>query len=250
MNRWMLVLLPLLGGLACGGQLATNEESLATPGASEEAVLTLTAEAMAALAPPPRLPPQEAIDACASLAAGDACSFALGGRTVAGTCRLGPDGLKSACAPSDSPPPPPKDQGAPKPPPQAALDACASLSADAPCSVVLDGHTISGRCVAGPQGAAAACLPPPPCMPPMGPAVDATLQLPGESPAPVKVWVGRAPPEQRPPLFVDLGDGRRLAPVGPPPPADAPAPRMVTLEIRNGSETLAKAPYVGVSCAQ
>jgi len=59
--------------------------------------------------PPPPFPPREAVDACTGLAAGAACSFAIDGRTLTGTCRVGPDGSgPTACAPADMPPPPPR----------------------------------------------------------------------------------------------------------------------------------------------
>ncbi len=56
--------------------------------------------------PPPPPPPAEAIAACAKAAEGDACSFALGDRTITGTCARGPDADKPlACRPDRLPPP-------------------------------------------------------------------------------------------------------------------------------------------------
>lgn len=53
---------------------------------------------------PPR-PPQEAVDACAKLADGAACSVAFGDRTVEGICRKPPCGDGPlACMPSAPPP--------------------------------------------------------------------------------------------------------------------------------------------------
>ena len=57
--------------------------------------------------PPPPKPPQEALDACVGLAAGDACAVTLpDGTTLDGACRTPPDGSALVCAP-DGPPPPP-----------------------------------------------------------------------------------------------------------------------------------------------
>jgi len=57
----------------------------------------------------PHGPPPEALAACVNLKAGDACSIALRGATVDGTCRTGPDGQGDlACAPKDMPLPPPE----------------------------------------------------------------------------------------------------------------------------------------------
>ncbi|MFO0598954.1 MAG: hypothetical protein U0228_26840 [Myxococcaceae bacterium] len=103
---------------------------------------------------PGRGPPPEALAACQSSSAGAACSFSLGGRTLDGTCRNGPNGEALACAP-------PHGQGQHHGPPPEALAACASSSAGAACQVTTpDGQQLSGTCVAGPQGQALACLPP------------------------------------------------------------------------------------------
>lgn len=100
-------------------------------------------------------PPQEALDACANLAAGAACSFDADGHHVDGTCRTGPDGQGPlACAPQMRMPPP------------EAIDACASASAGASCAFTVDGHDVTGTCKAGPDGngplACAPDQPPPP----------------------------------------------------------------------------------------
>lgn len=59
--------------------------------------------------PPPdgerRGPPPEAVAACKSAKAGADCSFAMGGRTMTGTC-WAPEGKTLACRPKDMPPPP------------------------------------------------------------------------------------------------------------------------------------------------
>jgi hypothetical protein len=52
--------------------------------------------------PAPPAPPQEAIDACAGLAAGDACTFTPADKTeaITGQCDAGPDGTGTlACRP-------------------------------------------------------------------------------------------------------------------------------------------------------
>jgi hypothetical protein len=100
-------------------------------------------------------PPQEAIDACAELAADAACSFTHDGHAVTGTCKSGPDGDGPlACAPT------------PPPPPQEAIDACAGAAAGDACSFTHDDHDIDGTCKAGPDGngelACAPAQPPPP----------------------------------------------------------------------------------------
>ncbi|HVE83234.1 MAG TPA: hypothetical protein VND93_10325 [Myxococcales bacterium] len=51
--------------------------------------------------PGPPGPPPEAVDACANVQEGGACSFSMGGGgAVSGTCRSGPPGLPAACFPS------------------------------------------------------------------------------------------------------------------------------------------------------
>jgi len=107
---------------------------------------------------PHRPPPQEALDACESLAAGDACAFAHDGHDISGTCKNGPEGDGPlACAP-DRPPPP-----------QEAFDACASSAAGDTCAFTIDGHDVTGTCKTGPDGNGdLACAPdqPPPPPPP------------------------------------------------------------------------------------
>jgi hypothetical protein len=99
-------------------------------------------------------PPPEAIEACKVLADGATCSVKLGDRTMAGTCRRGPDGRGLlACAPNDRPP-------HPLGPPREAVEACQGSSAGAACSFSLDGSSISGTCQTGPGGSGAlACAP-------------------------------------------------------------------------------------------
>jgi len=109
--------------------------------------------------PPPGPPPAEAIAACEDAAEDDPCSFTLGGHTLDGRCRLGPEGQDPlACAP---PLPPPL------PPPPEALAACDGASAGDPCSFRIDGHDLDGQCRPGPEaGDPLACAPPLPPPPP------------------------------------------------------------------------------------
>ena len=50
----------------------------------------------------PRTPPQEALDACKSLGAGQECSVSSPGGIVSGTC-WAPEGKPLACKPKDAP---------------------------------------------------------------------------------------------------------------------------------------------------
>ncbi|HEY3449707.1 MAG TPA: hypothetical protein VGK67_25355 [Myxococcales bacterium] len=102
---------------------------------------------------PGHRPPKEALDACASLKVGDACSFTLESRTLKGTCR-GPADKPAACAPDDMLPP-----GEHRGPPQAALDACQSLRAGDTCSFSMDGRDVTGSCQACPKDGRIACAP-------------------------------------------------------------------------------------------
>jgi len=53
-----------------------------------------------------RQPPQEAIDACASLAVNAACSFGASNGTISGTCQMPPGSSQLACVPAGGPPGP------------------------------------------------------------------------------------------------------------------------------------------------
>lgn len=108
---------------------------------------------------PGPMPPQ-AVTACATLAAGDACTLAMtaGMMSVSldGTCRAAPDAAGTlVCAPDMSP--------APVPPttPKRAIDACTGLTAGATCTVTrLDGSTGTGTCRNAPDGSGVlACVP-------------------------------------------------------------------------------------------
>jgi hypothetical protein len=90
---------------------------------------------------PPPHPPQAAIDACASKAAGDACTVSLGEHSMSGTCAALPDAGTLACRPDHPPGPPPE-----------AFEACSGKSAGDACSVTHDGHTLGGSCSHGPHG--------------------------------------------------------------------------------------------------
>jgi hypothetical protein len=131
----------------------------------------LSAPTASAAKPPPRgprhRPPQAAFDACASKAIDDACSVAIGDRTIAGTCVSPPPGAPDTaafCRPSGPPPHPPHG-----PPPPEALTACDGKTADASCTVALpDGRALEGTCRTPPPDsgetrlACAPAHPPPP----------------------------------------------------------------------------------------
>ncbi len=103
-------------------------------------------------------PPQAALDACANLSQGDACSFTDRGHDLAGTCDA-PEGKPLACRPAGGPDGQgPQGQQRPPRPPQAAIDACQNLSSGASCSFTLEGQTLTGTCRA-PQGKPLACMP-------------------------------------------------------------------------------------------
>jgi len=103
----------------------------------------------------PHRPPPEALQACASLAEGAACTFSLGDQSVSGTCRTGPHGEAAACMPAQPP-----HHG----PPPEAFEACNGLSEGQTCTVSFQGGSMSGACRSGPDGGALACAPngPPP----------------------------------------------------------------------------------------
>ena len=90
---------------------------------------------------PPHPPPQAALDACAKSKQGDACSLALHGETLAGTCVTVPDTSTLACLP-DRPPPPPRE----------AVEACSNAKEGAACSFAHGDHSITGSCAKGPRG--------------------------------------------------------------------------------------------------
>jgi hypothetical protein len=128
-------------------------------------------------------PPQEATDACASLAQDAACSFTRtnNGEKVTGTCAMPPGATALACKPAgmrtdggqheqsgateqhQGGTPTPGTQQPPKPPqpPQEALDACASLAQDAACSFTRSNNNekVTGSCATLPGGTALACKP-------------------------------------------------------------------------------------------
>jgi hypothetical protein len=107
-----------------------------------------------------RGPPPEAVSACSNQSSGAACSFTHHDRSISGTCRAAPDDSNGAlaCVPEGGPRG--RGPGGHHGPPPEALAACASSSAGASCTVTLpDGKTLSGACVAGPEGQALACLP-------------------------------------------------------------------------------------------
>ena len=56
--------------------------------------------------PPPRTPPEEAFNACASMSEGDSCTAHMPDHDVTGTCTLGHES-RLWCRPSEPPPPRP-----------------------------------------------------------------------------------------------------------------------------------------------
>jgi hypothetical protein len=98
---------------------------------------------------PRRAPPQEALDACSSIAVDEACRFTFEGRAHEGVCCRGPGGQGPlACAPRRGPPPP------------EAVAACAQLAADQACQFTFDGRHHEGVCRRGPDGQGSlACAP-------------------------------------------------------------------------------------------
>jgi len=99
----------LLGILACGVASAADGSGSAAQGQlSASARANPVPPSLPAQAPPQHRPPQEAFDACKSLAEGAACSMSFNGRTMTGTCRKGPNGESElACVPARPPGPPP-----------------------------------------------------------------------------------------------------------------------------------------------
>jgi hypothetical protein len=94
------------------------------------------------------VPPQAAIDACATAAAGAACTMPgpMGTGTVAGTCSMGPAGSGPlACTPQRDLLP----HGA---------EACANLAVGAACTLGRMHETLGGTCVAPADGSAAVCV--------------------------------------------------------------------------------------------
>ena len=96
-------------------------------------------------------PAQAQIDACAGLAAGDACTltsvpFPGGETTVAGTCRATLDGAPVACAPI------------PRGPPAELVEACTGKAAGDACAVTApDGEAHAGVCMTAHDGATLVC---------------------------------------------------------------------------------------------
>jgi hypothetical protein len=101
---------------------------------------------------PHHAPPEEAFTACASKAAGDSCSVAIGKDSVTGTCVTPPadaPDTRIVCRPEGMPG---RGHHQPGPPPAEIFTACEGKSADASCSVTLGDHTLEGTCKAPPPG--------------------------------------------------------------------------------------------------
>ena len=103
--------------------------------------------------PPPRQPPREAFAACASAKRGDACTVALGDRSIDGTCEAFPDTGALACRPLHPP-------GRPPGPPPESIDACRSARDGDACSFTFRDRSLSGTCAKGHDASAPlACRP-------------------------------------------------------------------------------------------
>lgn len=87
--------------------VSTNKQSpLALALLSGTAVFAVAAVALADPPSPPPLPP-EAYSACASKAAGDACTVQIHDHTIEGTCAAMPSEQRLHCRPNGPPPGPP-----------------------------------------------------------------------------------------------------------------------------------------------
>jgi hypothetical protein len=115
MNRNLLRLslsyVPLALGIWACGVAAAQDATQSRNGARTPSTGTPSQPVDAP--PTPRKPPQEAFDACKSLAEGDACSVSFNGHTMNGTCRKGPNGEgELVCAPPHPAEPPPTGSSA------------------------------------------------------------------------------------------------------------------------------------------
>jgi len=130
---------------ACGQQSAATAAGLST---ADTALSIAYASATASGGTLLCTPSQDQLDACTTLAEGDACSLTLadGTTTIAGTCRATVDGAAVACAPN------------PPAPPQELVDACAGLALGGACTVTEPfGGTRTGVCVTARDGATVVC---------------------------------------------------------------------------------------------
>jgi hypothetical protein len=125
------------GGLPWHGRC-----SYESAGGSDVAVAPARAESQQG----PRRPPQAALDACESKAAGDACQVALPDRTLTGTCAATPEGTL-VCRPDHPPGPPPE-----------MTRACEGKADGDSCTLAHDDHQEQGVCRKGGLGALM-CLP-------------------------------------------------------------------------------------------
>jgi len=123
-------------------------------------------------------PPPEALQACASLAQGAACSVAFRGETLTGTCERPLEGAALACRPANLPAPP-DGHGPRHAPPREAVTACSGLQAAAACAFTHDGTNLTGTCATPPGGSALACRPAGPPPGHRGPPVEAVSACTG-----------------------------------------------------------------------
>lgn len=123
-------------------------------------------------------PPQEAIDACATAAAGATCSFTFNATALTGVCVTPPprppggphgpgEGSGSGAGSGSATPPAAPSLVCMPPPPQQVIDACTGLALDAACTFTSprDGADVAGTCQNAPTGSVIACRPdrgPPP----------------------------------------------------------------------------------------
>lgn len=121
-------------------------------------------------------PPQEAIDACATAAAGATCAFTFtfNSNALTGVCVTppprppgGPHGPGDGAGSGSAPPPAVASLVCMPPPPQVVIDACIGLAIDAACTFTSPrtGADVTGTCQTAPTGSVIACRPdrgPPP----------------------------------------------------------------------------------------
>lgn len=148
-----------LGALVgCDGTTTSSEavDPAAVSAPAEPTGVFVTADSSSASFAPPA---SGALAACDGEGSGDACSFeSRWGDTIAGTCRLRPDGSgELRCRPDERPE---RGEGWPERREQA-LTACAGIDVGATCGLTgPEGESVTGTCVAGPDDSGeAVCRP-------------------------------------------------------------------------------------------
>ncbi|MGC3998511.1 MAG: hypothetical protein QM767_14020 [Anaeromyxobacter sp.] len=130
---------------ACGKGISTSGTSTTT---TTSVLATAYASSTASSGTLLCSPQQAQLDACAGLAAGDACTLTGtdGTTSIDGTCRATLDGTAVACSPT------------PPAPPQELVEACADKALSDACTVTEpDGDTREGVCVTARDGATVIC---------------------------------------------------------------------------------------------